>query len=357
MGLYKRGPMYWMRLRYHGQTVRRSTETTDRRLAQRIFDKVKGEMAENKWFTRLPGEDRTFRDLMDKYLTEYSAPNKAATTALRDRSLARRLLEFFGDMTVTAIGRRHIAAYKAKRRADHAAPKTINNELVLMSHALTVAIREWEWLNENPVTMVSKERVRNHLERWLTFEEEAQLLDVSPGWLRELIVFAVETGLRQSEILNLQWSHVDLSRQTIAILEQKNRGRDTLPLSCRAFEVLQERGKIRSLTCPYVFFNSQGTRIRACNLWRAFKRARGKAGLTDVRFHDLRHTFATRLVQNGADLYMVQKLGRWKTLSMVTRYAHHHPESLRKGIALLDQARARSTKRAQSPDGPEAAAG
>jgi hypothetical protein len=69
---------------------------------------------------------------------------------------------------------------------------------------------------------------------------------------------------------------------------------------------------------------------------------------SDVRFHDLRHTFATRLVQNGVDLYTVQKLGRWKTLSMVTRYAHHHPESLRAGIAILDKARARSTKTAQS---------
>jgi site-specific recombinase XerD len=68
-----------------------------------------------------------------------------------------------------------------------------------------------------------------------------------------------------------------------------------------------------------------------------------------LRFHDLRHTFATRLVQNGADLYTVQKLGRWKTLSMVTRYAHHHPESLRAGIAILDQARARSTKTSHSP--------
>jgi integrase len=318
-------------------------------LAERIFDKVKGEIAQNKWFQRLPGEDRSFRDLMEKYLSEHSVPNKAATTALRDQSLAKRLLEVFGDMTVTAIGRRHVAAYKAKRRADHAAPKTINNELVLMSHAFTVAIREWEWLNENPVTMVSKERVQNHLERWLTWEEEVTLLAAAPGWLRELISFATETGLRESEILNLQWSHVDLSRKTIAILEQKNRGRDTLPVSSRALEILQERAKVRSLTCPHVFFNVRGKCIRANNLWRAFKRARGKVGLTEVRFHDLRHTFATRLVQNGVDLYTVQKLGRWKTLSMVTRYAHHHPESLRAGITILDQARARSTKTAQSP--------
>jgi integrase len=155
--------------------------------------------------------------------------------------------------------------------------------------------------------------------------------------------------LRESEILNLQWCHVDLFRKTIAILEQKNRGRDTLPVSNRALDLLKERSKVRPLTCPSVFCNTKGTRIRTSNLQRAFKRARGKAGLTDVRFHDLRHTFATRLVQNGADLYMVQKLGRWKTLSIVTRYAHRHPESLRAGIAILDQARARSTKTAHSP--------
>jgi integrase len=218
-----------------------------------------------------------------------------------------------------------------------------------MGHAFTMAIREWEWLNENPVTLVSEERVQNHIERWLTFEEEATLLAQAPAWLRELIVFAVETGLRESEILNLQWCHVDLFRKTIAILEQKNRGRDTLPVSKRALELLKERAKVRPLNCPYVFCNTKGTRIRTSNLRRAFKRARGKAGLTNVRFHDLRHTFATRLVQHGADLYTVQKLGRWKTLSMVTRYAHHHPESLRAGIAILDQARARSTKMVQSP--------
>src|SRR5262249_44174111 len=145
MGLYKRGDMWWMRLTVQGQTVRRSTKTTDRRLAGRILDKVKGEIAENRWFSHFPGEDRTFRELMDKYLTEHSEPNKAATSSLRDRSLAKRLLEVFGDMTVTTIGRRHVTAYKAKRRADHAAPKTINNELVLMGHAFSVAIREWEW--------------------------------------------------------------------------------------------------------------------------------------------------------------------------------------------------------------------
>jgi integrase len=79
-----------------------------------------------------------------------------------------------------------------------------------------------------------------------------QLLAMAPGSLRELIVFGVETGLRESEILNLQWCHADLFRKTIAILEQKNRGRDTLPVSNRALELLKERAKVRPLNCPYI---------------------------------------------------------------------------------------------------------
>lgn len=85
------------------------------------------------------------------------------------------------------------------------------------------------------------------------------------------------------------------------------------------------------------------------NLLRAFYSAMKKARIEKFRFHDLRHTFATRLVQAGVDLYAVQKLGRWKTVSMVMRYAHHYPESLRPGIEVLDRVRqARSTILAQS---------
>ena len=87
--------------------------------------------------------------------------------------------------------------------------------------------------------------------------------------------------------------------------------------------------------------------------YRSFKPLLKKAGVPAIRFHDLRHTFATRLVQAGVDLYTVQKLGRWKTISMVMRYAHHHPESLRAGIEVLDLDRmGPSTKLAQSEGVP-----
>lgn len=157
-------------------------------------------------------------------------------------------------------------------------------------------------------------------------------------WLQEIIVFALNTGLRQSEILNLQWCNVDLFRRTITLLEQKNGGRDTLPVNAKTLEVLKARAKARSLKTDYVFFNGAGNRMDARDLLRVFYPAMRKADVKRFRFHDLRHTFATRLVQAGADIYTVQKLGRWKTISMVMRYAHHHhPESLRAGIEILDR--------------------
>ena len=187
--------------------------------------------------------------------------------------------------------------------------------------------------------------------RWLTAEEEARLLAASPVWLQEIIVFAVNTGLRQSEILNLQWCNVDLFRKTITLLEQKNGGRDTLPVNARTLDVLKARAKVRSLKTDYVFFNGAENRMDARDLLRAFYPAMRKADVKRFRFHDLRHTFATRLVQAGADIYTVQKLGRWKTISMVMRYGHHHSESLRAGIEILDRITAGiSTVLAQSAD-------
>ena len=96
----------------------------------------------------------------------------------------------------------------------------------------------------NPVEKFSEEKMRNLIERWLTAEEERRLLAASPVWLQEIILFAANTGLRQSEILNHQWCNVDLFRRAITLLEQKNGGRDTLPVNAKTLDVLQARAKV-----------------------------------------------------------------------------------------------------------------
>jgi integrase len=322
---------------YGGKQVRRSTEVTDRKLAERIYHKVMAQIAEGKWFVPERGVDKTVKELMERYLRDHSGPNKSPKSHRSDRCVAAHLIRAFGDLTLKEVRPSLLAEHKAKRRSEGAAPKTINIELGILSHAFQLAVKEWEWIGDNPVLRVSREKVRNLIERWLTSEEERRLLAASPTWLQEIIMFAVNTGLRQGEILNLQWPKVDLFRKTITLLEQKNGAKDTLPVNAKALEVLKARAKVRSLKSDYVFYNGAGNRMDARDLLRVFYRVMKKADVKDFRFHDLRHTFATRLVQAGVDIYTVQKLGRWKTISMVMRYAHHHPESLRAGVEVLDR--------------------
>src|SRR6267143_1153123 len=357
MALYRRGAVWWMRLSYEGRQIRRSTDVTDRKLAERIYFKVRGLVAGGTWCERPVVRPRKVKDVLDRYLRDYSAPNKAALTHRRDRSLAAHVLRAFGEVPIEQLRPARLAEYKASRRAQGAAPQTLNAELTLLGHAYKLAVREWEWVTDNPVLRITKEKVRNGIERWLTSEEEHRLLAASPPWLQEIIVFALHTGMRRGEILNLQWSHVDLSRHTLTILEQKNGARDTLPVNDTAMEVLQARAAVRTNSTEAVFVNEAGHPREACNLLRAFYPAMRKAGIARFRFHDLRHTFATRLIQAGVDVYTVQKLGRWKTISMVLRYAHHEPESLRGGAEVLDRLRREnSTKLAQLRAAPSASA-
>ncbi|HMK77516.1 MAG TPA: site-specific integrase [Thermodesulfobacteriota bacterium] len=340
MAVYKRGRVWWMCFVHEGRFVRKTTKTTNKKLADKIFNKVMADVAQGKWFEKLPGEEITFKEMIGKYLAEYSSRSKSASSYRRDSSLAAHLLGVFGDSVITRVTPRDITEYKTKRREEGAAAQTVNLELGLMRHCYNLAIREWEWVRENPTQKVHREKVSNLIERWLTFEEEEKLLSASPKWLQEIFILGIETGLRQSELLDLQWDRVDLRRKTLAVLEQKNRGKDTLPLNERALEILKARSRVRHIKSSLVFYTQNGTPIHARNLLRAFYSAAKKAGVRGIRWHDAtRHTFATRLAQAGVDIYTIQKLGRWKSISMVMRYAHHYPESLRPGVEVLDEQR------------------
>jgi integrase len=261
MGLYRRGSVWWMGFTHSGKQLRRSTETEDKKLAIRIFDKLKGEIAEGKWFESLEGEEITFHELMNKYMSDYSAISKARSSHERDKGLRKHLEPIFGDMLLTEIKACQIADYKVMRRQEGASPRTVNYELSLMGHAFNMALREWEWVRVNPVSKVRKERVRNTIERWLTFEEEAKLVAASPKWLQEIIVFAIQTGFRESEILGLTWKQVDLNRRTITIYEQKNGNIDTVPISRSALRVLRQRYEDRHGQSQWVFLSKCGTRL------------------------------------------------------------------------------------------------
>jgi len=220
MGLYLRGKVWYMAFSYRGRQYLKSTKTEDRKLAQRIYDKIKGEIAERRWFEKLPGEDKTFREMTKKFLDEH-ASKKASYKSYQ--AYTKNLLFFFGDYLLSEISPKLVNEYKIKRRNDGVKPGSINRELAVMKKAFNLAIKEWEWLKENPVSKVSMEEENNKRDRWLTDEEEQRLLEKCSPWLNELVIFALNTGMRLSEILNLTWKGIDLFRKTIVVFKSKKK--------------------------------------------------------------------------------------------------------------------------------------
>ena len=336
MGLYKRNSsqFYWMSFRISGRRIFESTETANKKLAKKIYAKRLTEITEGKWF---PDEarKRRFEELKEKYMTEHSKINKTETTYIRDGSAFKRLSGFLKGLMLSEITPAKISDYKSLRIKDGVKTATISRELEVLRHALSLAI-QWEWIEVTPFSKVKIEKPNNKIERWITPEEEKRLLDASTPMLKEIIIFALNTGMRQDEILSLQWSQVDLFKRNVTLLITKNKEKRTVPVNQTVFDLLKSKSKIRYIS-GYVFTSQVGIKIIARNLLRAYYEARKKANLEDVRFHDLRHTFATRLVQAGVDLYTVAKLLGHKDIRMTQRYAHHNTESLRHGVDVLDR--------------------
>ena len=344
MGLVKRGHTWWMSFMYQGLQVRRSTGTTDKRLAEAIFGQVKVQIIEGRFFEKLTEQQRTFTELLDRYLSEHAARR---ANYRRELTSVKNLKAFFGNPTLDQVTPKRIVAYKNQRYIDGVKPATINRELATLKKAFNLARREWEWCNDNPVCRVSMEQENNTRDRWLTVDEEMPLLHAAAPWLRELMLFAIHTGMRQGEILGLTWAGVDLFGRIVTVFKSKNGERRSIPLNQTALELLKHKYGSRSVETELVFPSNAQTRLNASNISRSLNLALEKAKMADFHFHDLRHTCATRMVQGGVDLYKVQRLLGHKSPIMTQRYAHHYPESLRDGVEVLDAGRTVSTNLAQ----------
>ena len=132
------------------------------------------------------------------------------------------------------------------------------------------------------------------------------------------------------------WQDVNLFSGVATLQETKNGERRSIPLNRTVWELLMAKSKVRYLASDYVFTSSVGTKIDGGNLRADFMKALKTAKVNGFCFHDLRHTFATRLIQRGIDLYKVQKLLGHRDNKTTQRYAHHYPESLRDGVDALD---------------------
>jgi integrase len=327
MGVYKKGGSWYVDYRVGGRRIRERVGPS-RKLAETVLGKRQMEIAEGTFLNRKTVKETRFDAFADDYLA-YSRTNKRNFS--RECYLMRKLRAVFGPRYLTEITSWDIERYKGHRKAG-VSPATVNRDLTLLKHMFTKAI-EWGRATANPVRGVKFLREANTRLRFLSEEEESRLLAACSGELGTLVLTALHTGFRRGELLSLRWAQVDFATGIVSVeaAYTKNGERRSIPMSQTLGTALQRRRQ-QHLGDGFVFDELRsGTQV-----YDAFQAALREAEVKDFRFHDLRHTFASRLVMAGVDIRTVQDLLGHKTLAMTLRYSHLSPTHRSRAIGVLD---------------------
>jgi integrase len=210
---------------------------------------------------------------------------------------------------------------------------TANRYTQALGHVLNIAMKEWEWINQNPMVKITKYKEPRGRVRFLSEEERKGLLEACQQsknpYLYEVVVLALSTGARKMEILGLKWADIDFTRGLIVLHETKNGERRVIPLQGRALDLMRKLFDNRHKDCDLVFPSRKASKTKTgefiyqpIDIRTAWENTLVKAGIKDFRFHDLRHSAASYLAMNGASLAEIAEVLGHKTLQMVKRYAH-----------------------------------
>ncbi len=300
--------------------------------------------------TSTPGEDINAKPKVEKTFAEFAAEwfetyvktnNKHSTQRAKDFYLRLHLLPYFGHLALNAITPRCIEEYKREKLVRALAPKTINEHLAVLGQILRTAV-EWELLRSAPA--IKRLRATAPPIDILQEGEVVQLMQSRGAavW-DDMLLLALHTGLRLGELFGLEWKDVDLDRALLCVRRNVVRGVvgtpksgrvRYVPLTEQAREMLERR---RTASGPVFTASASGFNYSTAE--KAIKRMCRRAGVREVGWHVLRHTYATQLVERGAPLRAVQALLGHSTVVMTERYAHVRPTLLRAAIALLESPR------------------
>jgi len=326
MSLYKRtdSPRWWVKISHGGRTIQRSTGTEDKAQAQEYHDKLKASLWEQQRLGVKPR--RSWKEAAVRWLAETS--DKATHDG--DIKKLRWLDAFLGKLMLDEITLDVIDRVKSERLKT-VSKSTVNRYLAVVRSILLRARDEWEWIDKAPKVKLFREPPGR--ERSITVEQAEALLRELPAHQRDVVLFTLATGLRQSNVLRLEWSHVNLEsgHAWVDADQSKNRRPIAVPLNLKALEILRRQiGKH-----PARVFTYAGRPLDRANT-HAWQKALKRAGIENFRWHDLRHTWATWHRQSGTPTHELQRLGGWRTSVMVERYAHLAPDHLATAANRLD---------------------
>lgn len=298
-----------------GKRIRRSTGTANKIEAQEFHDKIKYEL----WRVERLGEkpNRSWDEAAVRWIKEMSHKKSIESDICKIRILTK-----FRGMLLNDMSRDFVMNVVESLEVKSS---TKNRYLSLIKAIFKKCAGEWEWIDKAPTLTSYKEPTKRI--RWITQEEARTLFSKLPDYMAKLSLFGLATGLRQSNVLNLEWSQVDIDRKVAWIHADQAKGGAAIgvPLNETAISVLEaQKGQH-----PVLVFTRNGNRIPYIGR-KVWARALRESGIEDFRWHDLRHTWASWMVQAGVPLYDLQELGGWKSVEMVQRYAHLSPDHLHK---------------------------
>jgi integrase len=299
-----------------------------RKAAQDWAKVIESEMIRGVFVSRIEAEKTTLHEALERYAREVTSQKKGkAQEAIRIRSWQNDVL---ASRTLANLRSADFAKFRDQRLANGISPATIRLDLAVISHLFTIAEKEWGINVENPVKKIRLPSVNNARDRRLESGEETRLLaaiDVPAGersnpWVKPIVLFALETAMRQSEILALDWEFIYFNRPVAHVQNSKNGQARDVPLSPRAVKILKELprsigGKVFPTT--------------ASALKQSWSRACKRASLEDFHFHDLRHEATTRLAEKF-DMHELMKVTGHKDVRMLARYYHPRAEDLAKKL-------------------------
>ncbi len=307
---------------------------TSKKIAKEYEEKLRREIAERKMFPERFFSKRLFRDFVPEYLRKHASKKRSYRDYV---SISKKLVAFFGESFLHEINRYQIATYYSSR-AENVGVYMVNREITILKGILTKAI-EWGFLSANPVKgfKMEKEEARS---RFLSTREASKLVNAcgkepKASYLRVMVIMDLSTGLRKEELLSLRWEHIDLDRNVLKVEDGKGGYTRYVPINETA------RGQLYNLLAvkkgEFVFHDSYGRRMK--DVKRSFGSAVERAGLNDVRFHDLRRTFGTWCAIRGVPSKTLQKWMGHKSIETTMNYYVVSPEDFeQEAIKRLDGA-------------------
>jgi integrase len=329
-----------VRLRgYPSQSATFNRLTDARKWAQQIESAIR----EGRHFKTSEAKRHTLGDAIERYI-EHVLPTKPKSKYMQIGQLVwwkNHLGSYsLADLSPSLIAQlRDNLAKSPTSRGDAHSPATVNRYLAALSHVLTTAVKEWGWLEENPLRKVTKMKEPRGRTRFLCDDERSRLLaacrNSESPYLYIAVVLALSTGGRRMEILGLKWSDIDIPRNVITLHETKNGERRVLPLAGHALELIILHSKLRRLNSSLVFPGKNFK--KPIDLRSPFETALKRAEIIDFRWHDLRHSCASYLAMNGASLAEIAEILGHKTLQMVKRYSHLSEAHTSKVVAKMNE--------------------